>query len=53
MKKIYLFFIFTSIFSFSQTNYQRMWGTYFGCNDFVMQKSILDHDGNIYSWNCY
>lgn len=49
MKNLYfIVLIFSSYLGFSQTNYQRIWGTFFGCKGTVLSNSIIDHQWNIY-----
>lgn len=51
IKKIYLIIVIVfSCFAncYSQFNFQRNWGTYFGDERFVVNDSAIDRDGNLY-----
>ena len=49
MKSLYIFsFIFLSATAFSQFNFQRSWGTYFGDERLIFTDSAVDTNGNLY-----
>lgn len=48
INKIIVLLLLNSITAFSQFNFQRNWGTYFGDERFELSGSKIDNDGNLY-----